>query len=471
VTRRYEIQEMLSQDAHGVIFHAVDRETDADVVLRRFFPFGPGGGGLEAEERDAYCAAVARLKSVSHPTLRTILDGGCDPVDGMPYLVTEWIEGKRLSEHLKEKPLSAGSAKALLDHALEASMVLASVLQAEEVWVETAPETVILSDGSEGRTLTFWISPVRWLAADEERKGLMPLVELGEAAMHWQGRVISDQAGEGLGAWFKAIRTRSDRWTLEEARATLHAAQSLTGADPASTLGRSQVSIPTVAMVAKAAPPASQPRLKQQSSAMPWVISGVLVATATGLLVWRAMRPAVAPPAVVERPAKVVVIQAPGTQAPARPAAGTEPAPDPEMDAAARASALAEKLSRERAAEPAVPMTQGGHDTTMIDPQLIQIGKELRDKIGSRVTFKGRIHEVRTSGSGKTIYIEFGGTRDSDALCARHQTREGDADMSKESLQELVGKEVSITGDVVADPSGRIAIDVKERSQIEVKDA
>ena len=95
VIRRYEIQEMLSQDAQGVVFLAVDRESGADVVLRRFFPFGPGGKGLMGEEREAYTAAVERLKGLAHPAMRTILEGGCDPVDGMPYLVTEWVEGPR----------------------------------------------------------------------------------------------------------------------------------------------------------------------------------------------------------------------------------------------------------------------------------------------------------------------------------------------------------------------------------------
>jgi hypothetical protein len=467
VTRRYEIQEMLTQDAHGVIFHAVDRETDADVVLRRFFPFGPGGGGLEGEEREAYAVAVERLKSVRHPTLRTILDGGCDPVDGMPYLVTEWVEGTRLSEHLKQKPLSAGSAKALLDQALEASQVLAGVLGEEAVWVETAPETVILSDSQEGRTLTFWISPLRWLAGDDDRKGLLPLVDLGESALHWQGRVISDQAGEGLGAWFKAIKTRSDRWTLEEARATLHAAQSLTGADPASTLGRSAASIPTVALPAPAASPV-QPVLKKESSVVPWVFAAVLVLSTTGLLVWRSWKPPV-PPAVVEKAApKVIVLNA--SPAPAGGKAPAAAAP-PLDDAAARASALAEKLAQERAAAPNVPMTSGGHDTSTVDPRLVEIGKSLRGQVGTRVSFEGRIHEVRDSTSGKTRYIEFGSTRDSDALCIRYLTKDGAADMSKEELLKLVGKQVTITGEVVADPSGRIAIDIKSRSQIEVKDA
>lgn len=468
MTRRYEIQEMLSQDAQGVVFLAVDRDSGVDVVLRRFFPFGPGGGGLEGEERTAYTAAVARLKGLTHPAMRTILDGGCDPVDGMPFLVTEWVEGPRLAEHLKQKPLSSGSTKALLDHALEVSQVLAGVLGEEAVWVETAPEAVILSEAQEGRSVTFWISPMRWLGQAEERQGLLPLVSLGEAALHWQGRVISDQAGDGLGAWFKAIKTDPNRWTLEEARVTLHAAKMLVG-DPPSTLGRtSPTSIPTVQLPPS---PVRQPVLRQESARWPWVFAALLIFSTTGLLVWKnyapkpaAPKPAVAAAPVAPAPAGKTPVAAVATPAPATQAA------DPEMDAAARISARAAELANEIKNYPVIPSAPGAGDTAGIDAQLVEIGTKLRNQIGGKVSFKGPLFGVRDSDSGKTRYIEFGTSRDPNAVCVRYMTKDGDTDMSKEELMKLVGKQVTINGEVVADPSGRIAIDIKGRDQITVTD-
>jgi hypothetical protein len=467
VTRRYEIQEMLSQDAQGVVFLAVDRESGADVVLRRFFPFGPGGGGLEGEERTAYTAAVERLKGVTHPALRTILDGGCDPVDGMPFLVTECVEGPRLAEHLKEKPLSPASTKALLDHALEVSQVLAGVLGEEAVWVETAPEAVILSQGQEGRSVTFWISPMRWLGHAEERQGLLPLVALGEAAMQWHGRVISDQAGDGLGAWFKAIKADPGRWTLEEARVTLHAAKMLVG-DPPSTLGRaSSPSVPTVSLPP---PVVRQPVLKQETSYLPWVFASILVMGATGLVVWKTF----STPAVAGKPAVVAAAtpQAPAEKkGPVPVASPAAPETDPEMDAAARISARAAELAKEIKEFPVIPSAPGIGDTAGIDAQLVEIGTKLRNQIGSKVTFKGPLFGVRDSDSGKTRYIEFGTSREPNAVCVRYMTKDGDADMSKDELMKLVGKQVTIQGEVVADPSGRITIDIKGRDQIKVGDS
>ena len=86
---RFQIEEMVSQDANGAIFLATDSETGRVVLWQRFFPFGAGSGGLEGEERNSYQQGVELMKRLEHPALRRVIDGGCDPVDGIPYLISE----------------------------------------------------------------------------------------------------------------------------------------------------------------------------------------------------------------------------------------------------------------------------------------------------------------------------------------------------------------------------------------------
>ncbi|WP_226895215.1 hypothetical protein [Luteolibacter marinus] len=417
--RRYEIQEIVSQDSHGVVFHAVDRETDADVVLRRFFPFGPDGGGLEGEEREAYGAAIERLKAVKHPTLRTILDGGCDPVDGMPYLVTEWLDGTLLSDHLRDKPLSPGSTKALLDHALEASQMLAKALGEEAVWVETEPETVILSSGTEGRGVTFWISPLRWLGGSGDRKSLAPLVGLGEAAMHWQGRVISAQAGEGLGAWFKAITADPGIWTLEEARATLHAAANLTGSEPQTIVNATDPGLPTVPMKA----PAAQPKLKQKSSPWPIVVVALLVLAMTGLLVWKKMHPRTPAIAGVSTTQVSSETPAPSVEAPATPATPKKPSRKEEVEL------LAARLAAEASQSP-------------------------NNQVGKEVILEGTIRSAEKSQSGATLYLEFAVEGESATRWASFLSSEW-KDLSLEKMQAMVGSQARFRGAIRREASRR----------------
>src|SRR5690606_24714438 len=190
--------------------------------------------------------AVEHLKTLKHPALRTVLDGGCDPVDGMPFLVTEWVEGERLSQRLERMPLSPASAKALLGHAIEASLRLSGVLGKEGVWVEIHPESVILSEGEGGRGVTFWICPFRWLGDASATQGMLPLVELAEAALHWTGRIVPRSAGDGLGNWIQSIRENPGRWTLREARTALH---SLSGTmDSAGGSDAGSADTPTISM-------------------------------------------------------------------------------------------------------------------------------------------------------------------------------------------------------------------------------
>lgn len=226
---RFQIEDLIHQDATGVVFRALDAQTGMSVALRRFFPFGANGGGLEPEEVTAYKIAVERLSGLKHPALRSVITGGCDPEDGMPYIVTEWIEGDPLDAIVRHEPLPAAVAAQLLMQALEVSELLSQVLAEEAVWVETDLQSIILGSEASGRGFTFWISPLKWLGGQEHTRGLHSIAALTEQALGWRGQVVGDQAGGGLGAWLKWLHGVADTASLREARENLAAAL---GEDP-----------------------------------------------------------------------------------------------------------------------------------------------------------------------------------------------------------------------------------------------
>ena len=71
-------------------------------------PVRRGGGGLLEEEQAAYNIAVGRLAGLQHPALRAVVCGGCDPVDGIPFIATEWIEGTAAGADRPAAPLACG---------------------------------------------------------------------------------------------------------------------------------------------------------------------------------------------------------------------------------------------------------------------------------------------------------------------------------------------------------------------------
>lgn len=224
VIQRFTLQDLVAQNESGVVYRALDTVTDQTVGVRRFFPFGHEGGGLDEEQQIAYAVAIERLAGIRHLAMRSIVLGGCDPVDQMPFIVTEWIEGFSLRAYAGFEPLNHKDAIQILTHALEICEVLSEVFVEEGVWIETDLDSIIVGNEGSGRGATFWISPLKWLGAERHEPGMGALIRLTEELMHWQERDVPDHAGGGLAAWLKWLRQASETTTLHQAREMLSAA-------------------------------------------------------------------------------------------------------------------------------------------------------------------------------------------------------------------------------------------------------
>ena len=274
--RRFQIDDLIVQDSSGVVFHALDTETGKTVAVRRFFPFGADGGGLNAEEQAAYNIAVGRLAGLNHPALRSVICGGCDPVDGMPFIATEWVEGESLQTFVDQGPLSPELATEIITQALEVCELLSHVLAEEAVWVETELQTIIIGNEQSGRRFTFWISPLKWLGTHDGPRGLESMVTLTEEIMGWKGQAVHDYAGRGLGGWIKWLRGAAATTTLHEARETLAAS---IGAPPPA---------PAKRLATRAAKP-GKPIKRSKPKALLLVNLGLILVVA-GLGGWLLMR-------------------------------------------------------------------------------------------------------------------------------------------------------------------------------------
>ncbi len=454
--RRFQIEDLIVQDPSGVVFRALDTETGRTVAVRRFFPFGADGGGLHADEQTAYVIAVGRLAGLRHPALRSVICGGCDPVDGMPFIATEWIEGESLQPIIERGPLSAEDSTQVIIQALEVCELLSHVLAEEAVWVETELPTIIVGNEQSGRGLTFWISPLKWLGGDHESRGLESIITLTEEIMGWRGQVVSEQAGLGLGAWIKWLRGAAATTTLQEAREMLAASVGAAPPIPAKNLvAQATVSIGKVGKPAK-----SEKSGKPRSAKRPWVATFALilgltlvVAGLAGLLIVRHRAKQdtlqIPTPTILQSAKPDSAISKPGKspQAPtAKPAAANEPVSENER--IAQLNRRAAELSAQAggggtlAEQQAQASNQGGVVPASSRELLLQ-------NEGKALVIEGVITEIGPSSSGKTIFLWFADKKLKNVARAGTEIADAPPKSVIEKLTPMVGKKVQIGGTVV----------------------
>ena len=210
---RFEIQDIASQSEDGITFRALDKSLGQIVSLRRFFPYGQnedGETGLDPHEGAAFSSACQQLSGISHPALRKTIFGDTDPVDGMPYLVTEWIDGVSLAEALGDQTMDPNMIIGLIRQALDVSMVLSNSLENEAVWIDVTPESIIVSNPEENPSFSFRLCPFKWLGIRSSQKDLTGIADLVEALLGQDSQRVGESADLGLGNWLMLLRQHPD---------------------------------------------------------------------------------------------------------------------------------------------------------------------------------------------------------------------------------------------------------------------
>ncbi|MES2437800.1 MAG: hypothetical protein V4584_01950 [Verrucomicrobiota bacterium] len=404
--QRFQIEDIVVQDTSGVVFRAMDTETEQLVALRRFFPFGAKGGGLDAEEQIAYGIAVERLSTVAHPSLRSVICGGCDPIDGMPFIATEWIEGTRLKYFIEDGPLTDEEATSLLTQALEVCQLLSEVLAEEAVWVETDLQAIVIGTEESGRNVTFWISPLKWLGKHDGQRGLESIITLTEEVMGWSGKTVGDQAAGGLGSWLKWLRAAARTTSLHEAREMLAAS---IGIEPP---------LPAKQLVRQATRPMLAGKKRRNFSSISTILIAFLALVAAGL----------GGALLVMRNAELAKISGPlepfpRASIPLPQAAEILPPTGSPSDLAARI------LKRNGV------FTPSDHDLLAAQPK-------------TDVIVEGTLASFGHSGGGALLYLQFSNDPPRTEARGAIKTKGMPADLTESSLAPLLGRKVRLHGKV-----------------------
>ena len=288
---QYIIEELHSQDHLGVIFLATDVKKNSSVLLHRFFPNGDAERGLEPDEMQQFQASISFMRFWSHRSLRKIFDGGCDPIDRIPYVVHESSSDETLASLLSTGFLSMEQGRQLAEQALVLITEIENVLGGGAAWLSFDPEKIQITEN--GTKYRFVINPVRWIDTQHDPTNLKDLIHLLELAMGWSGRIVAGSTLGSLSGWVRL--TRSKNLSCKDALALLrgnHQGEissnlSTSIESPETITGRAtntDVFLPT------GNDTSLQPQVQlaslQKKSFVPWIIAGSLTLVAASTVIY-----------------------------------------------------------------------------------------------------------------------------------------------------------------------------------------
>ncbi len=470
---RYEIEDLVVQDESGVTFRARDRQNDQAVALRRFFPGSSSGSGLQGEEITAFAGMVEALKQLRHPSLCGVLDGGVDQVDGIPYLVTDWAEGKRLSEILEEGPLVPEQAVAVAGQAMEVLVVLREKFGEVAEWLEMEATSVLVNE--ENGVCSFTICPLQVLGVAPREGGVKGMGFLMDLAMGWEGHVIP-KAAAGLGGWVRQAKEGS--WSVDEAYNELVKIRSVwtgevvpeTPAAPKRQLQTTGAAGPAQAAAISAAHRIYRaPKKSKAGMAAGMVFFGVLV---LGGGIWLGIaEPWAAAEVVGEGPKLVVLEPRSGGKASAKPLEKVAPKPAAKGEGSGKngkketAQERINRIARETTEKMGIDLERAKKDAVMPAVFGAGDGARIRSWMGETVTLEAKLFRARDSKSGKTRYLEFSEEIGADVIAVRCWPSD---EFALEGLKALEGKKVRFKGRAEQERgTGRVVVHLETRSQIE----
>jgi serine/threonine-protein kinase len=156
----YRLERRLGQGGMGVVYRALHEGVKRVVAVKLI----RAERGWDASSLARFRVEAEALGKLAHPNIVNVTDSGVDPREGgIPYLVTEFLEGASLDEHAaRAGPLSLAEALPMLEAVAKAvdfaheRGVLHRDLKPQNVWLAGAP-----SDGGSVKLLDFGLALLR----------------------------------------------------------------------------------------------------------------------------------------------------------------------------------------------------------------------------------------------------------------------------------------------------------------------
>src|SRR5438552_5483229 len=145
----YEIQSPLGAGSMGEVYRARDPRLGRDVAVK-VLPalFSTESDRLRRFEQEARAAAA-----LSHPNILAVYDVGTH--EGLPYVVTELLDGQTLREQLVAGPLSVRKA---VEYAVQIAHGLAAAHEKGIVHRDLKPENLLITTNGRVKIVDFGLA-------------------------------------------------------------------------------------------------------------------------------------------------------------------------------------------------------------------------------------------------------------------------------------------------------------------------
>ncbi|MBI3694326.1 MAG: serine/threonine-protein kinase [Acidobacteria bacterium] len=193
----YRIESKLGAGGMGVVYKARDTRLDRAVAIKVL----SAEGLADPERRRRFVQEAKAASALNHPNIITI--HAIDTVDGMDFIVMEYVPGKSLDRVIPRRGLPLGDA---LHYAIEIADALAAAQAAGIVHRDLKPGNIMVSDTGRVKVLDFGLAKlVEPVEADEfaSTKTMQALTE--EGVIVGTAAYMSPEQAEG-----KPVDARSD---------------------------------------------------------------------------------------------------------------------------------------------------------------------------------------------------------------------------------------------------------------------
>lgn len=429
MNERFQIDDLISQGPDGVFFRATDGETGQKVVLRRYFPFGRGGGGLDAEAGKAFKDSIDGFSSIKSEALCRIVGGGCDDVDGIPFIATEWIDGETI-EFLKARSmLGVTDIVLILTSVMNLSLWLSQSFGREALWIDLDLAAMWRKNSEKPHDYVFCVSIPHWLGLSNKSDEMSELAGLASQLVLGVPQTAGNPKHAALLRWIEWLRAEPKSTPLKKARDKLV----------------------TELQSIRSAP--------MRKSPLPRVIDGSRIRQKAG--------------SPVSAISLFCIFLGIGTIGLATYAYQTK-----WHRSVAKKSSVASKNTKGNLKKKMSKKPSSGNVAAAVNPtkgSVISSGSHLRlaENINRKVVIEGNAERVDWSKSGKTYYLVFLEGEKSKPSRVGIRLSERSPDQMKSDLQSFVGKKIRASGEVKKEMQGNLssmAVMINDVSAIQIID-